>query len=411
MSRLAVLTALLVACGDDGGVHTLDDAPLAPDAQPDALPPGTATVTVRVGGVPRAKRPVYFLAADGTEIATVLTGADGKAAAVVTPGSSVTTVDLYDMVDDRRSIATVMGVQPGDNIVFTGDEEWEQSDTTFLYPPYTGTTSFSIANTCGGDGVSGTSPALGLDHCNPNVDTIVYAKIAQQEVAYVSKLDQPRVGPIDLTGETWQELPTMPNGRSTYTSSPNGTGDGNAKRTIRTSRGQLATCFDLALSDGVIDYICPEIANTFTVDDSFFFAYPIGEFAVTQLVTTPTQTFDLADAKIINPMSSATYDVATRTLAWTETTTGRVPDFTSLVVQSQDYAWEVLAPYTPGRLTLPTLPGDLAKYNDATNVNVGTPRTGTATGGYDALRPHGTQWERSLGTDIARIVVGAPYSG
>lgn len=32
--------------------------------------------------------------------------------------------------------------------------------------------------------------------------------------------------------------------------------------------------------------------------------------------------------------------------------------------------------------------GDLAKYNDATNVNVGSPRTGTATGGYDALRPH-----------------------
>jgi hypothetical protein len=405
MTRIALLTLILVACGDDGGVRTLDDAPLL-DA-----PGGHATVTVTVGGTPRANRPVIFQGPDGAEIAIATTDADGKASAPIPAGSSVTTLDLYATSSDRRSIATVMGVMPGDNIVFDGEELGTRT-TTFQLPahPDTGALYF-VETTCGrtGNGVTTTTVQLELEDCPSRIDTVVYVANATAFLGYIALLDQPLSGPIDLTAQTWQALATV---QSTYTNLPNMDNElSNSMRSLHTSRGRFANCLSLGSTDTVADHLCPAIPDTFAIDNSFFFNYPVGEYAITQLVTSASQTFDLTETKLKNPTDGATWDATTRALTWQETATGGMPQFTSVVVESDLYSWEVLAPYTPGRLVLPALLGEAAKYNEATDVSAYYPRLGTATGGYDALRPHGTRWQRLLGTDIARIVLSAPYSG
>jgi hypothetical protein len=405
MTRMALLSLLFVACGDDSGVRILDDAPLLDG------PAGNATVTVTVGGAPRANRPVIFQGPDGAEIAIATTGADGKVSANVPAGSSVTTLDLYNTGDDRRSIATVMGVMPGDSIVFNG-EEFTARTATFQLPAHPDTGAiYIVETTCGrtSDGVTTTTVQLELVNCPSRIDTVAYAANATAFLGYIALLDQPSAGPIDLTAQTWQALTTV---QSTYTNLPNMDNElSDSTRSLHTSRGRFADCLTIDSTDTVADHLCPVIPNTFAVDDSFFFNYPVGEYAITQLATAASQTFDLAETKLRNATDGATWDATTRTLTWEETATGGNPQFTSVVVGSDLYSWEVLAPYTPGRLVLPPLLGEAAMYNEAENVNAYYPKLGTATGGYDALRPHGTRWERLLGNDIARIVLSGPYSG
>src|SRR5687768_1095190 len=113
MKQSLLVVTLLAACGDDGGVNKLPDAPA----------PGMASVTVRIGRMPAANRTLYFQGPDGSEIATVQTDANGTASAIVEAGSSVTALDILDVRFNRpgRNVVTIMGVQPGDDLTLTGN--------------------------------------------------------------------------------------------------------------------------------------------------------------------------------------------------------------------------------------------------------------------------------------------------
>lgn len=413
---VALLPAALAACGDDGGVHTLDDAP--PFDVPPDVAPGTATVTLRLGRIPLANHTVYFQGPDSTEIATVMTDATGTATAIVPPDSSVTVLGLRDIANPAiTSIVTVMGVSPGDHLRIDGSARFPQETIDFTWSAYTGVASpsYGISTTCGGDGLGeGTTGGLHLDRCSPRIDVLAYARdaaVGGPPLAYAAKLDQP-FGAVDLTGETWTAMPMV---GSTYTSIPLTTSV-HSSRHIVTPRGRIAGCSATPQSN-TSTYApvmpCPNIAGTTTFDTLLFTDHQT-TFEVTHRITTASPAFDLAGSMIKAPASSGAFDTTTRVLIWKETA-GATPDFMTVFANKVSGAapyfyWDIMAPYRGDSLTLPALVGEAAPFvlgNEANPVIT----TGTATGGYDAIRVHGPFYMDGLTDEIERIVVGYQYDG
>jgi hypothetical protein len=81
-----------------------------PDTSPPP-PPSTATVIVTKAGVPDPGVSVVFQDAAGKVVSSALTGADGKASAVVVAGSQIT---VAMGVAGIRQLFTYLGVKPGD---------------------------------------------------------------------------------------------------------------------------------------------------------------------------------------------------------------------------------------------------------------------------------------------------------
>jgi hypothetical protein len=91
---------------------TSPDSSLPPgDAAQEAAPLNTATVVVTDAGVPVPGVTVVFQDAAGTLVGTAVTGADGKASAVVVAGSQITVVTG---TTGNRRLLTYLGVKPGD---------------------------------------------------------------------------------------------------------------------------------------------------------------------------------------------------------------------------------------------------------------------------------------------------------
>ncbi len=408
MHRAILLVTVLAACGDDGGVRTLDDAP------PFDAAPGMATVTVRAGRHLLANHTVYFQAPDSSEIATVQTDAEGRASAVVPDGSSVTT--LVPGNGATSTIYTVMGVKPQDALTLTVATNFEQPDVTFTFPAYTGvaTAVYAIDTTCGGEGVGeGTTHVLAQDLCSPRTDTMVLARdvTGTQHVAYLAKLDQPFADTIDLAGETWMEI--VPS-TTTYTNIPAETVRTTAARNLVTPRGVLARCYGGAGAPPthIAALSCATLTGA-TMRDVFMYTdhQLIHDFS--QVATAPSSTIDLANVTV-RGASDAPIDGATRTLSWTETA-GAAPDFVWVRLIEQGatpYDRYVLAPYDSTSITLPSLIGDAAVFDlEAGDEPYIELRLGTATGGYDAIRPHGPMYEDSVSNEIERIVTSRPYDG
>jgi hypothetical protein len=81
-----------------------------PDTSPPP-PPSTATVIVTKAGVPDPGVSVVFQDAAGKVVSSALTGADGRASAVVVAGSQIT---VAMGVTGSRQLFTYLGVKPGD---------------------------------------------------------------------------------------------------------------------------------------------------------------------------------------------------------------------------------------------------------------------------------------------------------
>ncbi len=414
MHRTALLVVLISACGDDEGVRPLKDAPTL-DASP-----GTATVTVRAGRQPIANHTVYFQGPDSSEIATVQTDADGRASAVVPAGSSVTTLDLeYYRNKASRSIVTIMGVKPGDDLAITGSPDLlvESARLDVVIAPYTGVPSplYAMRTTCGDASLGDTTSSSYFSLlCSPRIDALVRAvDSSNRDVAYVAVLDQAIDVPLDLTGVAWTPLTSS---GTTYTNIPAATYIESYRRLV-TPRGELLSCSDVsqnASSTYTASMDCPTIPGV-TMVDTLVYTDVQTIWEVTQPVATPASTIDVANMAVRAP-SSPNFDGAARTISWSESQTGATPEFVTLWIEDRSHPnpnyWEIIAPYDGASITLPTLVGEAAEIDLApTTVPYVIVRTGTATGGYDAIRPHGPFFERSLTSEISRILTARPYDG
>ncbi len=412
MHRTALLLVLASACGDDGGVHTLKDAPTL-DASP-----GTATVTLRVGRQPVPNYTVYFQGPDSSEIATIQTDANGQASAVVPDGSSVSTLDFeYYGNKASRSVVTIMGVKAGDHLAITGNVDFylESADLDVTFAPYTGvaTPTYEVQTTCGGTRFGDvTQRSFGAPLCSPRIDSMVMAvDSSNRNVAYIATLDQAIDAPLDLTSVAWTALTSS---GSTYTSIPEAQYIEPSRRLV-TPRGEIMRCSD-GFQSGATTYTanldCPMIPGV-TMLDTLMYTDVELMWEVTQPVTTQASTIDVANT-LIRGIASTSFDGATRTISWTETASGATPEFVTLHIEDRSHPnpnyWEIIAPYDGTSITLPALVGEAAELAlDPTIQPSVVARTGTATGGYDAIRRHGPFFERSITDEISRIITVRPY--
>jgi hypothetical protein len=408
MPRIALVLALLAACGDDGGSRNEQpDAPVEPDGMVD---PGMARVTVTSLGAPRANQPVTFQGPDGAEIATVMTDASGVATATVPEGSYVTAYDIYNLAGPQRSIVTVMGVKPGDAIEIRGDAGLPGPELAFSFASYAGAASYGISSTCAGDGVgTDTMPSLATNACGPRVDTMIGAADANgNTLAYLAKLDQPSDQVIDLTGDAWTEAQSS---TTTYTNVPAFI-ESRATKFYTTPRGTFATCRENAWDGGEYDFLCPEVPGATVVEELWLWSDPRGLY-----VYTPSQAgpIDLATADVKNVTEYGTIDQTTRELTWAEST-GATPQFLMVQVgasgvDQNPFQWEIVAPYTGASLVLPTLIGEGAMYTDPGEAG-GYIRLGTAEGGYDAVRQLGPMYLGvRVNAETGRMVLTAHEAG
>ena len=416
MMRSLSLLALLVACGDDESVRVLPDADGA-DGAPDA-PRGVATLTIRIGGVPAVGHTVYFQAPDGAELAIVQTDANGRASAVVPANSSVTTLDVYNSrARDGHNVVTILGVQPGDDLNLAGDFGLAQVPVQVTFPAFTDIAMprYSLFTTCGRGSATTPSTVIALAQCNPRIDTVAVARIDEtgEALAYIARLDQPASATIDLSGETWAALPTV---TSTYTNIPPFDYSSVVQRSIRTARGPIVECSGRGgtAPSFAVQLTCPVIAGTTAVDIVAWGDVTANREVIHPISTTTSPTFDLAGAQVQSPLDYA-FDLATRSVTWNQDSVGATPDFVRLEIESRnrDLDWRVIAPYAAARsITLPPLLGEAASVDlDATDAPFAIITTGTATGGYDVVRPFGPEVTQAIAPDIARIVTARPYDG
>jgi hypothetical protein len=396
------LVVVVAACGGGGSAGHLPDAAVG-SADP------SVTLTVTDLGAPKAGVHVYFVAADGTPVKTVDTGADGSASAVIAEGGSVTALNPFALQaapdPGNGTLVGYLGVKPGDHLVLSNSDRNAVS-FTLTTEKVTDATDYDVATTCGNQSISpaasgapfatGTvelegcqgaadiaivaskfdtqtnvsTPLLGLFHADATVDggavslTDSYAALTQLTVTYMnSSLGTPsRVlhAPI---------IPRGPIGPfPVHVTGSGGTLTGTiAEPTMAAATSAVTTEFDLTSGTHKVIEWGPSAAS---------------------------YTLDLAGVAVRGVVGRPSYDFATGTVVWSETADGATPDSVTTLVganrtaSSRKWNWLIIAPYTAGKIVLPKLPTDVADWTPVAGDTVTLDHVSllTVTGGYDALR-------------------------
>ena len=191
MRRALLVLVLVVGCGKDGTQGGQDDGGLidgniSPDSNPfDAAPTGQANVTTfsrccvgfgepgaRVGGVA-----IIVTNPDGS-IETTTTDSNGEATVELSAGASVTA--FYGDAGSETGIATFLGVQPGDQLVY--GKTWLADEAsigamTFNWPPDAMLDRVDVYTACGSnwaDATAGTTSKLFYPSCAGEVADVVF---------------------------------------------------------------------------------------------------------------------------------------------------------------------------------------------------------------------------------------------
>lgn len=401
----------VAACGGGGGGSAghLPDAPASADAAIDGTADSSVTLTVTDLGAPKAGVHVYFVAADGTPVKTMDTGADGSASAVIAEGGSVTALDPFSLqaapAPGSGTLVSYLGVKPGDHLVLSNSDRSSVS-FTLTAGSVNDATDYDVATTCGNQSISpaasGAPIATGtvqLDGCHGAADVAILAR----KVDAQSKVSTPISGlfhagtivdgqAVNLT-ESYAALTEL---TVTYMNSAIGTPSRVSHAPI-VARGPLGP-FRVGVtgSGGTLTGTIEEpavAAATGAVTTEFELSS--GTHKVVEWgASSPGYVLDLSGALVRGLVDPPSYDFAAGTVVWTETADGATPEsMTTLVgvtrsAASRKWNWLVIAPYTPGKLALPKLPTDVADWTPAAGDTVRLDHVSLLklTGGYDALR-------------------------
>jgi hypothetical protein len=413
MSRLLPFVIALTACGK---VNTLSDAPQGDgngadsstgiDANTiDADPHGSITVIVNDPSpptTPLAGVPVVFVDPAGAIIAEVATDANGKASAVILPGSTVTAV--YNAGTTNVQLETVLAVAPGDTITIGPQYQGQGSGSgsfTVDVPDYPGSQSYDVYGPCGSsNGAAAGSGALSpvvlgfSDNCTESKMDLVAIALnsdhnpdAWLENANVAYTDG---GSATLTG-TWQPFMQW---TATFT---NMTGvslvyvndmvpDANGYQ--RSGYAQPTLTLDVPG------------AATALVETDFTHQSGGGQEQMYEVVDGHKATYDVdVQAALLPFIGYPTLDLSSATISIPFEPGGNDGDvlqvqagFSRVVNDvTHSYSWEIWSPPTAS-ITLPPMPSDLADTEPTANDSTGN---GYATlYGADAI----TDWSQVRGT-------------
>ncbi|HEX8111163.1 MAG TPA: hypothetical protein VF516_25710 [Kofleriaceae bacterium] len=411
-------------CNDNNSVGHLPDAPPAPDAAPDAIPPDAVSLVVIDHGVPVAGVPVYFLNPDGSVAKATVTGGNGTASAVVTTGGSATAIRPFMTQAPAGKFApdelrTFLGVKPGDHLVLSRAATDSVTVTIDAVAPDGGdfSTGYQVLTTCGG-GVNSISPGgsgdgsgspnpggtLELQNCHGAADIAVVASeralaraggnaIATPQGLYHANATLPPGGNVlvSLRDDTYADLTDV---TFTYMNAPG------VPITVLHSPvlpngylGPYSTTVDTGSTDATISEAA--VPATMEVVDSTLQPNNLHEI-VDWGPYGPTYALDVGATLLREVTGGPTFDLATGKISWTEATTGATPSLTiaGVLVRRPDplakWHWEIVAPYSASGIVLPHLPTTLLDWAPAATdeITLDPLQNVQVTGGYDAVRSH-----------------------
>lgn len=426
---LPLLPLLILAACDDGGGAITDaasiDTPMNDCGCVNAdTPDPMVTVQVLDTAGPLAGVPVYFLDGLGAQVAMSATDALGQAHAVMPTGGSVTAVMADAGFGDR--LATALGVLPGDTIYVRARGGGADMLIDLTVPANGSNGHYMVDTTCGSADVLtevGTTATfqVQLFDCGATTDfkvsadngdggpvsTFIATNVAVSDAAAVT-----------LTG-TYQPDTTV---AQSYSNLPANVSFVSGERAVVASRGSMwKTGFGLDVvagaAAGTLDVpavgatgptlvAITHVNRNIGASQSLVLGHPAdGDY-----------TLDAAGVLLPAILTSAEFDIATHTLAWTEDETGATADlsFASLQVNrsqlKQSWTWDVVAPHGAPSLLLPVLPGDAADYNPIAtdDVFVNDHLTAAVPGGYAVGRTYAhlaTSFEHFASVLTGRLVI------
>ena len=403
---LSFLPLLLLAACDDGGGAIADagsiDSPMNDCGCTGDAPDPQVTVQVVDDAGAVLGVPVHFLDNAGAQIAVVQTDALGQARAAMPTGGSITAVMTGAGVGDR--LATALAVQPGDTI-FVRARGGGTDLTIDLTVPANGTNGHYMIDTpCGSSDTLTEAGAtvtitMQLFGCGPTTDF----KISSDDgdggpVSTFVALGVPvsNAAAVTLTGTYAGDATVM----HTYANLPTSVGFVTAGRAFAGGKGLVwstSTGLDVvagaatgSLSAPVLPASGPGLVATTRVNRGVGFSDSL-------VLDNPVDgDYNLDATAVLLPAftAGAGFDVATRTLAWTEEATGAAPDltFASLQInrpsQKASWDWDIVAPHGAAQVVLPVLAGASADWNPIAgdDVWVNEHLTARVPGGYPAAR-------------------------
>ena len=374
---------------------------------PDAAPGGDAasspvTLTVTNAGVPRVGVHVYFLAADGTPIATVDTGADGTASAVMAAAGSVTAIDAFPSNKPTfNGLFTFMAVKPGTHLVLA-DSDRTTAAFTLTAKGATDATNYDVFTTCGTQ-VIAPDPAGGptasgmvsLKGCHGAADIAILASKFDRTTQVSTPLSGlfhagaaiPATGALNLTDD-YAGLTAV---SFAYSNAPAGE-QLEVEHAPILRHGQLGP-FDLTLQDGAGSMQEP----TTTAASSVVLMAQKMALGTRKVIDwgplPPAYALDLTGVLLPDMLGRPSYDFTAGKVVWSEAAQGATPDALITVIEAtrtapaRDWTWFVLAPYNKGELVLPRLPTDVGSFIPITGDTASIDHVSLVklTGGYDAL--------------------------
>lgn len=379
MKRLAVFVSLFAsACiGEIGGTDTPNNDP--PHDPPP--PPTDVRMTVHDSAGPVAGLAVVFQNPDDSEVATLMTDAQGVATAKLPMGGSVSVIRDDSTTDPAGAVYTYVGVKGGDQL----DLALPLAPTTPITvtvqvpdPDPDARVPVAVRTPCGAG--QGTPPevTLTLDgSCGAMTDFYV-TELDAEPSAFIKRA---AITPtIDLSTEMYR--PALATSLS-VSNAPIGATI-SIEKTLETdlfrpvfSTGPLAVISGQSVDSEVPDLPGVEEQLIATV------AYQgsTQRVGTRELYAAAPGTVDLSTAMIVGPSAPT---LVNDTLAWTESGSG-APD---LVVGDRSGAGihhTIVGPYSGASLRIPRLPALFAAFNGQPD-DVVTVALAKATGGYDAVR-------------------------
>ncbi len=431
--RIWLLAYLLAACTPDDVVHHLPpaadagtpDPTVTPDPLPDPLAP--VAMSIRFDGVGVPGIGVYFQGPDDAMLAYVETDASGRAEAIMPHGGSVTIANPYTALDADAFLAhelrTWVGVEPGDQLQLDDRTAAVQS-VAVAYPAYAGAEHYQLdVSGCGRYFVpaprpsssTGPAPIGGLAYAN--VDLLGCAETVDLTLTAYDELDTPLasfgqrdVAIVEATATLAGTFAPVAIENRAFTDIP-----------------ADATALVLALAQ--------HASNDLVEDPTVMVLDPVGGEVGVKVFPTPiygavaldeltaqraianheiarwgaTDALDVGATLMPDFTSRPSYDLASRTLAWTTAPAATTPQFVYASLQDATTERLVIAPYTGSQLVLPALPDRLADFAFASEVQPRWVTLGASSSGFAAIRGRALDVHRDhMRLDIRRWLARTP---
>ena len=404
----------------------IDGATLPLDAGPDAAPADTLAVVVTKDGAPDPGVTVLFQSSAGAILATVVSGADGKATHQVTAGDQLTVA--LGAVNNRR-LVTYVGVKPGD-VIAVAEQTTRLLSVTMATNNPGGGISIAAGNfDCSNNPIS-TASAIGIDLLPECITGPVFPVMGtlnfnlQSYFSFKKDITPAASGTTAVSGMTpWAVgTPYTVN----VTNAPDLTG-------VQATLGQIANNQSFGTApDTNLALVAGAGTASFTVASGYADGYQgdvqfVSFFATYQQVRSfskrfgagATQTLDLT-AGVLPDLLTVLADVTAPSrpvITWTAGATLTGTDsgvatmtFTQPIAAggSEEIAWTFLVP--PGTLTVtaPALPASLADFAPSAASTVHAPAVAffesDLVSGYDFVRAHAD------GFGLGKVPIGV-FSG